>query len=159
MRARSSFPPHWQGMKWLFIGAMAAAILLAACRSKDNNIVGPPPDGTGSWTISLDSSDTLYVPNDTIAVRLFDPTGAWASARALQLQATISVDSVSSQATTASDTLSHPWGTLTPVYYWGSGDAGGQEQPHEIIHAYYVDPQSHDTLAETSRFYYVAPRP
>src|SRR5512145_1488597 len=137
--------------------ALSISVVAMSCREKDGNISGPGPDPNGSWAIVLDTASTLYVPNDTISVRLFDPQGMLAVGKLLRLAATISQDSVSAVVTTA-DTLSRPWGSNPPVYYWGTGDTGGQEQPHEIILAYYIDSDTQDTLAQTSKFYHVTQR-
>lgn len=137
--------------------AVLLTLLTSTCRPKDDTINGPGPGPGGSWSIVLDTSSTLYVPNDTISVRLFTPEGPLATGKLLNFEATISVDSISQFATTR-DTIGAPWGTQSPVYYWGTGDTGGQEPRHELIYAYYIDLQTDDTLAVTSRFYLVADR-
>ena len=142
-----------------FLLAMAVLLLLiSACRPKDDTSVGPGPGPGGSWSIRLDTSSTLYVPNDTISVRLFTPEGAWAPGKLLHLESTVSPDSITAQTTTAADTLSRPWGSISPVVYWGTGDAGGQELPHESVNAFYIDLQTHDTLARASAAYRVTHR-
>jgi len=157
MRSQPAQPHSSQSVAFMILSAVLFTLITSACRPKDDTINGPGPGPGGSWSVVLDTSSTLYVPNDTVSVRLFSPDGSLATEKVLKFEATISVDSISQFATTR-DTVGAPWGTQIPVYYWGTGDTGGQESRHELINVIYIDLQTHDTLARTSRSYLVADR-
>lgn len=126
------------------------------CRSKET-VVGPSDSTSGHWHIALDTSATLFIPNDTLYVRLFDPNGVLAVGKLLNFAAEVDTNHVTSVATTW-DTTVYWWGANPAVIYFGTG-GNDQDNPHDVIDAYYIDLQSHDTLAHTSRAYRVLPRP
>lgn len=70
----------------------------------------------------LVAPDTVHaVGNDTFKVRLFNPYGAMPEGVILHQQNYISTDSVTGTTTTVADTVHTPWGSYTPIMYWGTG--------------------------------------
>lgn len=129
-------------------------LLMSACRDKERTIVGPGPGPGNGWSIDLENTPVLYVPNDTITVRLTNPEGNPALGKLLTFRAEFDV----SQVTHNAQTTSSAWGCNPPLLYWGDG-SDDQDNPVETIYAYYIDPVTPpDTLARASRSYSVRPR-
>ena len=142
----------------ILITTALIALLVSSCREKDDNIVGPGPGPGGSWIVILEDVPTLFVPNDTINVRLFNPQGALSIGQTLRFAAVVDSIPITRTAQT-SDTVSRFWGCNPPLLYWGDGSED-QETPSETIHAYFINPDPpHDTLAHAFRSYRVLPRP
>ncbi len=153
-----------RSLKICFGAAFTAVVLslslspFVSCRDKAGP-TGPGPGPTGEWHIMLDDTSTIYVPvgggnSDPIYVRLFDPNGNISSGKLLSFTADVEPDHVTSTATSMDTLGQYPWGCNPPLIYWGAG-GNDQENPHEIIHAYYVSLQTHDTLADTTATYRV----
>lgn len=133
-------------------------LLFAGCRDKAGP-TGPGPGPTGDWQIVLEDTSTIYVPlgggnSDPIKVRLFDPNGNIAPGKLLSFTSDVEPNRVTPSATTTDTLGQYPWGCNPALIYWGTG-GDDQENPHEIIHAYYVNLQTHDTLADTTASYRV----
>jgi hypothetical protein len=128
-------------------------ICVSACRDKESTIVGPGPGPGNGWNIDLENTPVLYAPpNDTINVHLTNPEGNPSIGKTLTFRAEFD----SNQVTHNAQTTSSSWGCNPPLVYWGNG-SDDQDNPVEIIYAYYIDPISHDTLARASRTYSVRP--
>ena len=104
-----------------------------------------------AWNISLEEVSTLYVPNDTIDVHLYDPNGELA----IGLPLTFRAEFDSNQVTHNAQTTSSSWGCNPPLLYWGDGN-DDPDNPVETIHAFYI--ASQETLAHAYRAYAVRPR-
>jgi len=144
----------------LFAISILTILTIAGCREKDTP-TGPNGNPDGEWQIALENTSTLFITvdgpsilGDTIDVRLFTPEGVLAVGKALRFAAEVDVTPITAFATTV-DTLSLSYGCNPALYYWGNG-SDDQENPTEIIHAYYIE--GSDTLAHASRSYAIAPR-
>ncbi len=152
--------PHLKSMRSVpgflaFLVVALAALILATpgCRHKDSTIVGPTDTSSTQYHIELEDTSTIYVPNDTITVHMYDQGNVLQIGRPLTFRAEFDSNRVTHWATSTSTA----WGCNPPLVYSGSG-GGGQDNPVEVIHAYYVDPTSRDTLAHAFRTYMVRPR-
>ena len=154
-----------RSLKTCLSAAFAAMVLsltlapLLGCHDKAGP-TGPGPGPTGEWHILLDDTNTIYVPvgggnSDPIYVRLFDPDGNIASGKLLSFVAEVEPNHVMPSATSTDTLGQYPWGCNPALIYWGAG-GNDQDNPHEVVNAYYVDVQSHDTLARTSATYRVS---
>jgi hypothetical protein len=133
--------------------SVAVLFVVSACRDKDNTIVGPGPSPGNGWSLDLENTPVLYAPpNDTINVHLTDPEGNPAIGKTLTFRAEFDSNLVTHNAQTTSSS----WGCNPPLVYWGNG-SDDQDNPVEIIYAYYIDPTTHDTLAQALRSYAVRP--
>ena len=141
---------------------LLSLIAFVACREKDPVVpVGPLP--TGQWYIALEDTTTIVVPqgggnSDPIDVRLIEPGGSIATGKLLYFSCDFDVNHVTSSALSTDTTGQYPWGCNPALIYWGDG-SDDQEQPIEMIHAYYVDLQTHDTLADTAVTYRIVQLP
>ena len=134
--------------------SVVVLFVVSACRDKDNTIVGPGPGPGNGWSLDLENTPVLYVPNDTISVHLTDPDGNPALGKTLSFRAEFD----SNQVTHNAQTTSSSWGCNPPLLYWGDG-SDDQDNPVETIYAYYIDPGTPpDTLARASRSYAVRQR-
>lgn len=140
------------GRRRLILVAAILALVIASCRDKDDNIIGPGPGPSGEWRIELENTTTLYVPNDTVDVRLFDPTDVLATGRLLRFRC----EEDSGRITASASTTTSSWGCNPPLLYWGNG-SDDQENPNETIHAYYIS--GAETLAHAFRSYRIQQRP
>ncbi|MFZ5434025.1 MAG: hypothetical protein ACOZB3_09660 [Calditrichota bacterium] len=113
---------------------VVSVLPLSGCRSKDNPV--GPPDGPqpGHWTLVLSAPPSMFrdlpgghVENDTITVRLYNEEGILASGVRIYSKCDVSVDSVSPQIQSRSDTAAVPWGANPALIYWGSGGVDGRE--------------------------------
>lgn len=154
----STHSVSWQPWKHVLLFAVLLLITVVSCREKDDT-TGPEPPPGGSWRIVLEDVATLYVPNDTINVRLYAPDDSVAVGKLLRFSCDVDTGRVTQFATTTNPNGQYPWGCNPALIYWGDG-SDDQEDPYETIRAYYINLQSpYDTLADTSRTYRVAPRP
>ncbi len=143
-----------------FVLIASILIMATGCREKDTP-TGPDSTQPGSWHITLEDTSTLYITvdgsniyGDTVDVRLYGSGGALSIGSLLRFSAEVDVTPITGFATTV-DTSSMSWGCNPALYYWGDG-SDDQENPTEIIHAYYI--VDSETLAHASRSYRIAPR-
>jgi len=108
---------------WSTLLALAVASWLAlgfGCREKDP--VGPNgEDPTGNWEIFLTHADTLhYSYQDTITVRVFQPSGQVGVNVDIRPVCGAGPDNVPAEIRGQSDTTAFPWGAHPPLRYFGN---------------------------------------
>jgi hypothetical protein len=111
-------------MPWQRLLALGIVLILvsaiSSCRSK-NPVEPHDHNPTGAWAIYL-SHDGVHLQstNDTITVRVYNPEGHLADTILVHsLNGVSDLLHVSNSVLTTTDTASFPWGTTTPMVYWG----------------------------------------
>jgi len=112
-------------LPWQHLLAFCLLIILvsaiSSCRGKDSPTGPNQPPPAGAWVIYL-SHDGVHIgsSNDTISVRVYNPDGVLSGNVSIH---SVNVDSanlhVAGSVATITDTINFPWGTDSPLVYWG----------------------------------------
>jgi hypothetical protein len=146
--------PLAQLARWVVPLVTGVMILFAlsgtSCRKKvvaTDDTTGTP---IGEYSIVLIHSQALIRQgNDTITVRVHDPSGAVAVG--ILVHSVAATGPVVTSSATTTDTTTRPWGCNPPLMYWGTGDADNRE----TIDSWAIQVGTLDTLAHTRQYYKV----